>query len=131
MNDRIYKIIEVDYQKNHGGRKYSAEDAKKTFDDYVKGGGKHMEFGNVLIMYEPREDGVLEFHCINAGGANELIDAVNKILKMAKGRFLTAATYYDNPKLNEFAGKMFFPSYAKKIDQGEDRTYEMTFDLRR
>jgi hypothetical protein len=128
---QMHQIIADDYQKNHAGRGYSAEEAQKAFDAYVELGGEYMNFDKVLITYEPREDGVLEFHCINSGNAKELISAVNQFLSAAKSVSTLAATYYDNPKINELAVGINFPTNVSKIDQGEDRTYEMTFDLRK
>jgi hypothetical protein len=130
MNAQVNNIIEADYKKNHAHRAYSLEHVKNVFSNHVKNAGKYMEFKRTLILYEIKKDNVLEFHCLNAGNAKDLISSVNKFLRIFSKEFLVAATYYDNPKLNNFVTDIEFPTFVKKIDDGEDRTYAMIFDLR-
>jgi len=52
------------------------------------------------------------------------------LLAKAKGKFDKAATYYDNPAINDLANMPIIKGTVKKIDGGLDRTYEMSFDLR-
>lgn len=125
----IRGVLSTDYDKNHHGRSYSKEYVFDIFDKYVGIGGKFNTYPNVVITWKDAA-GVCEFHCFNGGSGAELTSAINEFLKSIAVEYSRAATYYDNPRINDLKHYSVYPATVTKIDGGEDRTYEMVFDLR-
>jgi len=98
------------------------------FDKYLGIGGKSFMSNNVIIVYQDR-DGVCEFHCFSGGSGKDLTEAINTFLSAMRVEYGRAVTYYDNPRINDISHYSLFPTVVRKIDDGEDRTYEMEFIL--
>jgi len=130
MDANIAQIIDADNAKNNAGRNISIDKVKQNFDMYVKQGGLHTVIGKVLIIFRPLQDGTIEFHTVNGGSGEDLTTSLTEFLTKLRGKVKGAVTHYDNPKINELAKYSPVPANVKKIDQGIDRTYEMTFDLK-
>lgn len=124
------EIVAADYQKNHRGRNYSAEQAQAILDKYIEKGNEYFSSGKTLFLIEKQNPDTLEFHSINGGNSADLVQGVTVLLQKINGKFDKAVTYYDNPVVNGLANKIPFPHTIRKIDQGLDRTYELTFDIR-
>lgn len=122
-------IVETDFNKNHRGRSYDCAFAFGTFQKYIDLGLLYFTTDTVLIVYNVK-NGVVEFHCVNGGSGSDLTHAINGLLEQLADSFEWAVTYYDNPRINELAKFSKYPVTVKKVDEGEDRTYEMSFDLR-
>lgn len=125
-----YDIVTADVQNNHKGRDLGVKEAIKTYDKWVKGGGKVFKTDKVRILYTALLKKGVEFHCINGGNANDLIDAVNSFLQSLIGQFPVAVTYYDNPAINELLKHATVHAHFEKIDEGVDKTYAAVFILR-
>ena len=128
MTVEIASILTADFHKNHQGRSYSLGHVLSTFDRYVEIGGRYFVSDNVVIVYEDRR-GVCEFHCFSGGSGKDLTNAINTFLSAINVEYERAATYYDNPRINEISHYSVFPVSVQKIDAGEDKTYEMVFIL--
>lgn len=122
-------IVEKDFRKNHQGRSYDCALALDAFQKYIDLGLLYFTTDSVLIIYNVK-NGVVEFHCVNGGTGADLTDAINTFLTQKAEELARAVTYYDNPRINELVKFSKYPAEVKKIDEGEDRTYEMSFDLR-
>ena len=123
-------IIDNDYEKNHKGRSYSKEFVHDNFNKFIMNGGKIFKHEKSMFILRPWNDAVVEFHSINGGNSNDLLNGVNDLLKNLSNKFQFAVTYYDNPHVNNLIPKSNFPAKVSKIDQGEDKTFEAVFDLR-
>lgn len=130
MYANVHRIVDIDFERHHQNREYDIKFAHKMVDDYIASGNKLYYSPNVLIRYEPLLDGVVKFHCMNAGSGADLTQTINDLLKSLVGKFDRAVTYYDNPRINEIVKFSALPARVNKIDQGKDKTYEMWFDLR-
>lgn len=122
-------IVETDFRKNHQGRSYDCAFALNAFQKYIDMGLMYFTTETVMIVYNVK-NGVVEFHCVNGGTGADLTEAINTFLTQKADELSRAVTYYDNPRINELVKFSKYPATIKKIDEGEDRTYEMSFDLR-
>ena len=122
-------IVETDFRKNHQGRSYDCALALDAFQKYIDLGLLYFTTDSVLIIYNVK-NGVVEFHCVNGGTGADLTEAINEFLTQKADELARAVTYYDNPRINELVKFSKYPATVKKIDEGEDRTFEMSFDLR-
>jgi hypothetical protein len=125
----VKDILIADFNKNHQGRAYSQEYVLSAYDKYVSLGGLSYKSPNVIIIYQRLGD-LCVFHCFSGGSGKDLTEAINSFLKSIAVEYDRAATYYDNPRINEIAHYSVFPATINKIDEGEDRTFEMEFNLR-
>lgn len=126
----MHKIIDIDYGRNHAQREYSLEYVHAIMNEYVKTGGDTFETDKVFIIHEDIGDENCEFHCINGGSGKDLTKAVESLLKQLASIYVRAVTYYDNPRINDLAKYVSFPTTVLQLNGGLDRTYEMSFDLR-
>ena len=127
--DDLKRIIEIDFKRHHLGRDYSLEYAIESYMKYVSMGLGVVVANNVAINYSA-EGSTVEFHCMNAGTGEDLTKSINDFLKSISGKYDRAVTYYDNPRINDLVKYSYFPAQFSKIDKGEDKTYELSFDLR-
>jgi hypothetical protein len=127
---KIMGIIERDYAKNHQGREYDLDTVKQAFFKYIHGNHKYIVEGDTLFVAKEQSPGVVEFHAFNGGDASELIRNTNKMLHELPKQFHTAVTYYDDPRLNQYANYSKYPATVQQVNGGVDRTYEMRFDIR-
>lgn len=125
----LRNIVTTDFKKNHQGRSYDCASALCAFQKYIDMGLLHFTTENILIVYNLNSDEI-EFHCVNGGNGVDLTDAINQFLTQQSVSHARAVTYYDNPRINELVKFSKYPAEIRKIDDGEDRTYEMSFDLR-
>ena len=123
------EIIAADFSKNHQGRSYDCTYVQDIFAKYAELGLLYFRTDSVMIVYEVK-DGCVEFHCMNGGTGADLTSAINRFLEDMSQEFDVAATYYDNPRINELVKYSKYPATVRRIDGGEDRTFEMTFNLR-
>jgi hypothetical protein len=124
----ISRIIKADCSKNYPNRPADPESVILDFEKYAKNGGAYFSTENVIIVLKYLGDDCVEFLCMN-GGSGKAINTM--LLKLAaSGSYSRAVTYYDNPRINDLAKYSKFPAEVKKVDLGEDRTYEMSIDLR-
>ena len=130
MYANVHRIVDIDFQRHHRNREYDLKFAHELVDRYIASGNKLYLTENVLIRYEPLCEGVVKFHCMNAGSGEDITNAINGLLKSLIGQFDRAVTYYDNPRINEIVKFSALPAAVNKIDAGVDKTYEMWFDLR-
>lgn len=128
MTTDVIAILTADFHKNHQDRVYSLDHVLSTFEKYVGIGGKAFFSKNVIIVYKDT-DGECEFHCFSGGSGKDLTEAINTFLSAMQVEYARAVTYYDNPRINEISKYSIFPTLVRKIDEGEDRTYEMGFIL--
>lgn len=124
------EIIAADYQNNHAGRQYSAQYAHDIFKKYVASGESYLVVGRTMFLFHAVDQDTAEFHSINGGNAEDLVHGVNQLLHALSKHFSKAVTYYDNPRVSDLASQGEYPYSIRKIDQGMDRTYELTFNLR-
>lgn len=129
MTFDLRRIVEADFSKNHQGRSYDCAFAHHAFREYIDLELPAFSTDSVLIIYNDR-CGVIEFHCVNGGTGEDLTTAINHFLTECSRDYERAVTYYDNPRINELVKYSKYPATIQKIDDGEDRTYEMSFDLR-
>ena len=125
----LSRIVYTDFNKNHQGRSYDCAFAHNAFRKYLDIGLPSFHTDDVLILFRDL-GGVIEFHCVNGGTGEDLTTAINGFLTECSRDYEKAVTYYDNPRINDLAKYSKYPTEIKKIDEGEDRTYEMSFDLR-
>ena len=125
----LRRIVDADFAKNHNGRSYDCAFAHNVFRKYIDTGLPSVNTESVLIIYNDRA-GVIEFHCVNGGSGEDLTTAINDFLTQCSRDYDRAVTYYDNPRINELVRFSKYPATIAQIDGGEDRTYEMSFDLR-
>ena len=116
--------------KNYPGKHYDPLVVARDFLLSVSMGQKHLQYGPVVIDYSDKGNGMIEFHCINAGGADDLVFAAREsLLEFAKSHE-KAITFYDNPKVSSIAIKTGVPVSISRIDDGEYRTFKAEFNLR-
>jgi hypothetical protein len=125
----LRQIVFADFQKNHQGRNYDLDFAHNVFDEYIEKELPRFTTESVMIIYNDNA-GVLEFHCINGGTGKDLSTAINQFLTNCSNDYDRAVTYYDNPRINDLIKFSKFPASVEKIDKGDDRTFQMSFDLR-
>lgn len=128
MTTDVISILTSDFHKNHQGRVYSLDGVLSMFEKYTAIGGKYFIADNVIIVYQDNS-GVCEFHCFSGGSGKDLTDAINTFLSTMRVEYGRAVTYYDNPRVNDISRYCIFPTTIRKIDDGEDRMYEMVFVL--
>jgi hypothetical protein len=126
----VDEIIETDYAKNNVGRAFAVDKIKKNFRLYVEKGGLYTVIGKIMVIFRPSKDGVVEFHTVNGGSGEDLTKGLAEFLRKLKGKVKFAVTYYDNPKINDMAKYSPVPAIVDQVDEGQDRMYKMTFDLR-
>lgn len=129
MYANVHRIIDIDFERHHQNREYDLKFAHEMVDKYIATGNKLYLTENVMIRHEPLREGIVKFHCMNAGSGADLTQAINNLLKSLVGKFDRAVTYYDNPKINEIVKFSTFPAWVIKADEGVDKTYELWFDL--
>jgi hypothetical protein len=127
---KMMDILERDYAKNHQGREYDLNTVKQAFLKYLQGGHKYLVEGDTIFVAKEQSPGVAEFHAFHGGDAAELIRNTNQMLYDLPPQFQFAVTYYDDPRLNQYASYSKYPATVQQINGGVDRTYEMRFDLR-
>lgn len=126
----MHKIIDVDYERNQAGGEHSKEYIHAIMDQYVLHKGKYFETDSVFIIYKNLDENTVEIHCVNGGSGADLTEAINTLLKQLATNYKKVVTYYDNPRVNDLVKYSYFPAKVEKIDDGLDRTYEMSFELR-
>lgn len=129
MTFDLSRVVVADLRKNYEGRGFDRASVQLAFEEYIRRGLPYFCVDSVLIVYNVADDAV-EFHCVNGGTGADLTAAINDFLTVQSSNFDRAVTYYDNPRINELIKFSKFPAQVKRIDGGEDRTYEMSFDLR-
>ena len=128
--EKILSIFEVDFRKNHAGRSYTDDYARKAIIAYLAGGGRYLLVEHCFYLFKDCGMGVCEFHSFNAGTGKDLTQGIETLMSTLRSEFTSAVTYYDNPRINELAKFVAVPATVDKINQGVDKTYRMTFDLR-
>ena len=127
--DELIEIFKADFENNHQNREYSYEEGLQMFIKYIADGHPYINLDKVIIATSTKDD-VCTFHCINGGSGKDLTEAVNKFLGMVKAeKILRAVTYYDNVRINKIVHFVEFPFQITKINDGIDRTYQLTFYL--
>lgn len=127
------EILEHDIKFNHA-RSLSIDQAIDIIQSLIDEGAIITRNGNTLFISQKLNDGVVEFHAINADRAPQFTNNIENYLRSirkagAKEVFAT----YSNPKVNSI-----FESLAKKmdditvktekIDQDSDRVYKITIN---
>lgn len=129
--DELHRIIEADYLKNHQGREYSCAQVKSIMDKWVAMGKFLFCAKGVFFMGEEGEDpDTFEFHSCNGGEGRDLTEGINRLLESLAPHYQLAVTFYDNPRVSELARFIKYPSTVTRIDEGQDRTFAMHFNLR-
>lgn len=124
------EVVAIGCTKNYPGKNYDPLVVAKNFLVNLASGSKHFQYGSVIVSYEDKGNGLVEFHCINAGGADDLVGAArSSLLELAKS-YEKAVTFYDNPKINSIAINTGVPVFISRIDDGEYRTFMAEFNLR-
>jgi hypothetical protein len=126
------RILTLDYERNHQGREYSLAQIIERVDWYLLTGGRLFCAKNVMFMVKRAPDDVdtLEFHSTNGGSAQDLTAGINAMLGHFSPHFDRAVTYYDNPRVSDLAKHCTYKTEVARIDQGQDKTFSMTFNLR-
>jgi hypothetical protein len=105
------EILEIDARNNYPfGTKAGHLMAK--INAATRNGGELIQQGNVLLLYIPKEPGVVEFHTFNADTPQNLakaVEALAVVLKKAGAKMMV--TTYKNPKITEL-----FKKYSTKFD---------------
>lgn len=125
----LIDVVSADFKKNHQGRSYDCAFVHENFEKYVNLGLLYFRTERVIIIYNI-VDGQVEFHCMNGGNGADLTSAINEFLSKIALKYQRAVTYYDNPRINELVKYSKYPAEVVRIDRGEDKTFEMSFDLR-
>lgn len=128
--EELQQIVEADYNLNHQGRDYAVEDVQRLLKAWVSRGKPLFCAPRVAFSLVEPEPRVLEFHSINGGSARDLSAGVNTLLKVAAGHYDVAVTFYDNSRVSALLKHSAFPADCKYIGQGEDRTFQATFNLK-
>jgi hypothetical protein len=105
------------------------EDSLATFKTFVESAGTVMKTEKCMYMCTDEGDGLLEFHCMNAGTGKDLVEGLNQLLEYAAKHYTKAVTFYDNDKVNVLAKHAHFKTEISKIDGGTDKTYRMYLNL--
>lgn len=130
--DELHRIIEADYLKNHQGREYSCAQAKELVGKWLAMKGFLFCADGVMFIGEPgAEEGTFEFHSFNGGTGQSITAGINLLLESLAPHYTSAITFYDNPRVSGLAKFVAFPSTVTRIDEGQDRTFAMHFDLRK
>lgn len=127
--EEILRILTTDYSRNHAGREYSCAWVIEVMEKWIAGGGYLYCAPNVMFIGEAEGD-TFEFHSVNGGGGRDITEGINLLLASLAPHYQFAITFYDNPKINDLAKFINFPTTVTRIDEGQDRTFSMHFDLR-
>lgn len=113
------EILEIDARNNHPfGTK--AGHLRAQINKATMAGGGLIKEGNVLLLYIPKEPGIVEFHTFNADAPQNLAKAVYalaKVLKRVGAKMMY--TTYTNPKISELF-KKYSSGFDVKITQDGD-----------
>ena len=123
------EIIQRDVLRNYPDRKIDASSAIENFEKYREMGGAYFSTEKTIIVLKCIGDSTVEFHAMNGGNGLDLTQAVNSMLEKLSVNYEKVVTYYDNPRISELSKYGLYAITVKKIDEGMDRTYEMTIDL--
>lgn len=124
------KIILSDFILNHRNRNYDAAFIRDTIDQWLAVGHALFCADKVMFTLEEQAPGVAEFHSINGGSARDLTAGVNKLLRFLAPTYQFAVTYYDNPRVSDLLKHADYAADCRKLNEGEDRTFEAKFNLR-
>lgn len=124
-------ILYTDFARNHQGRSYTVEASRQALQFHGRFGYRAFYAPNCIIFYKPLGAGGVEFHSVNGGSARDLSSGINAMLtQLAAVPGVTKAfTYYDNPRLNELLKHSKYVATSRRLDEGEDRTFEASFNL--
>lgn len=124
------EIIQRDINKNYPDRDISASSAILDFEKYKLNGGAYFSTATTIIILKYVGDSTIEFHTMNGGTGKDLTEAVNLMARKLSAKYDKVVTYYDNSRISELVKYSEFPASVKQIDDGLDRTYELTIELR-
>ena len=126
----IDQIIIKDYQQNNPNPSESLDDVLRAFVAYANAGGLYFVTDRVLIVYAFTAQRVCVFHCCNGGNGTDLTNAVNAFLDSVQGQCDHAATFYDNPAINDLVKYTKYPGIVQLANGGRDHTYALTFHFK-
>lgn len=127
------EILEHDIKFNHAGA-FSVNQATDIIQSLIDEGAILTRNGNTLFISQKLNDGVVEFHTINADRAPQLIDnTANYLRSIRKAGAKEVFTTYSNPKVSNafenLASKMDdITVKTEKINQDSDRVYKTTIN---
>jgi len=124
------QILNNDFAKNHQGREYTLDQAKQAFANHVARGGSVYQHTHSMFVLKPTTPGTVEFHSINGGTGQHLVQGVNDMLTALKPHAHTAVTHFDNPKVVGLLKHSAHPHTVEQVNGGQDKTYRATFRLR-
>lgn len=126
----MQRILEIDHKANHAGRSYDVSYSCRVLRLWRESGGMIFCAPNVMFIIQEQSHDTVEFHSVNGGTAKNLTAGVNALLSLLAVYYPYAATYYDNPRVNDLLKHADYPSQLTRLDAGEDRTFEAKFRLR-
>jgi hypothetical protein len=124
------EIITRDIDNNYQGRGIDVEKFIQTFEQYKAIDGSYFKAEKVIITKKDVGGEVVEIHCMNGGNGRDLTEAMTSLFASLSDSFSRAVTFFDNERLLALTKHSIFPTTLTKIDDGEDRTYQLFFDLR-
>ena len=124
------RILAVDFATNHQGREYDLPEVEYLVSLWIDAEMPIFCADKVMFMVQEQSPEVAEFHSVNGGTAKDLSAGVNQLLAALAVNYEFAATYYDNPRVNDLLKHADFPVTCTRLDDGQDRTFEAKFDLR-
>jgi hypothetical protein len=108
----------------------SVEDIVDAAEWWLNSGNPTGFYENIIFVGKSLGNGCFEFHSLNGGTVRNLLEGTRMLLADLSEHFSTAVTYYDNPRVEAFAKWMGYAFNTARIDEGFQRTFATTFDLR-
>lgn len=129
-SEEMQRILAADHAANHAGRSYDCAFSSRAVRLWRESGGMIYCAARVMFIIQEQSRDVAEFHSVNGGSAKDLSAGVNALLAALAPHYQYAATYYDNPRVNDLLKHADYPFQLTRLDAGEDRTFEAKFRLR-